>query len=363
MNPLPFILLAISLPLLLGGCGGDKNEPVAEVGPVEEKVLEVKEEVNFIEFKELEKRDDGLHYKRGDKSPYSGKAYDVSLSGNKKEEGSFKNGLKDGLWIEWDNLQRKTSQVHYSGGKLHGISVHWGPVRRELSRENYEEGKLVELPEKAAGLVNLSDLRMGLDGLRFPSSNKPFSGAVFSLHYSNGEKYQQGTLAEGKRDGVWLEWYENGVKNSELTYKSGKLLSSLTWKPNGEKSKNGIINGNGILKNWHENGKLMVEKKIVAGNELVIRGWDSDGKFLGSKFSNYYKNLDIKTFGIESRIESKKEHILELENEIPKDEAKKHFKKYYLELSELEKKLTQIKTEISSIKEIKEQWDKEAEAE
>ena len=29
---------------------------------------------------------------------------------------------------------------------------------------NYEEGKLVELPEKAAGLVNLSDLRMGPDG-------------------------------------------------------------------------------------------------------------------------------------------------------------------------------------------------------
>ncbi len=65
MNPLPFILIIVSLPRLLGGCGGDKNEPVAEVGPVEEKVLEVKEEVNFIEFKELEKRDDGLHYKRG----------------------------------------------------------------------------------------------------------------------------------------------------------------------------------------------------------------------------------------------------------------------------------------------------------
>ena len=184
MNPLRLFLIIVTLPLLLGGCG---KEPVVEVQPVEEKVLEVKEEVNFIEFKELEKRDDGLHYKRGDKSPYSGKAYDVSLSGNKKEEGSFKNGLKDGLWIEWDNLQRKTSQVHYSGGKLHGISVHWGPVSRELSRENYEEGKLVELPEKAAGLVNLSDLRMGLDGLRFPSSNKPYSGAVFSLHYSNGE--------------------------------------------------------------------------------------------------------------------------------------------------------------------------------
>ena len=40
MNPLPFILLATSLPLLLGGCGG-KNEPVAETKP-EEPVAETK---------------------------------------------------------------------------------------------------------------------------------------------------------------------------------------------------------------------------------------------------------------------------------------------------------------------------------
>ena len=67
----------------------------------------------------------------------------------------------------------------------------------------------------------------------------------------------------------------------------------------------------------------------------------------------------------EIRIESKKEHILELEKNLigGVDEARKHFKEDYLELSELEKKLIQIKAEISSIKEIKEQWDKEAEVE
>ena len=38
MNPLPFILLAISLPLLLGGCG---EKHVAETKPLEEKQQEV----------------------------------------------------------------------------------------------------------------------------------------------------------------------------------------------------------------------------------------------------------------------------------------------------------------------------------
>jgi len=42
MNPVPLFLIIVTLPLLLGGCG---EEPVVEVKPVEEKVLEVKEEV------------------------------------------------------------------------------------------------------------------------------------------------------------------------------------------------------------------------------------------------------------------------------------------------------------------------------
>ena len=40
MSPLPSFLIIVSLPLLLGGCGG-KNEPVAETKP-EEPVAETK---------------------------------------------------------------------------------------------------------------------------------------------------------------------------------------------------------------------------------------------------------------------------------------------------------------------------------
>ena len=54
MNPLPFILLAISLPLLLGGCGGEKKEPVSEVKAVEEKQQAVKTEEPVAETKPTE---------------------------------------------------------------------------------------------------------------------------------------------------------------------------------------------------------------------------------------------------------------------------------------------------------------------
>ena len=53
MNPLPLFLIIVSLPLLLGGCGGDKKEPVVEVKPVEEK-QEVKTEEPVAETKPAE---------------------------------------------------------------------------------------------------------------------------------------------------------------------------------------------------------------------------------------------------------------------------------------------------------------------
>mgnify|MGYP003314731641 CR=1 FL=1 len=49
MNPVPFILLAISLPLLLGGCG--EKESVAEVGP----------QLDGVNLDQLEKRE-GIQY-------------------------------------------------------------------------------------------------------------------------------------------------------------------------------------------------------------------------------------------------------------------------------------------------------------
>ena len=80
-------------------------------------------------------------------------------------------------------------------------------------------------------------------------------------------------------------------------------------------------------------------------------------------------NLDMETEMTEHRIKFAKEDILIIEktisqmrNETSKEKVKKYHENDYLELSELEKKLIQLNTEMSSIKEIKEQWDKEAEA-
>ena len=50
MNPLRLLVLLVTLPLLLGGCGEKATvQPVSEIKPVEEKQQEVKEEVKPVE--------------------------------------------------------------------------------------------------------------------------------------------------------------------------------------------------------------------------------------------------------------------------------------------------------------------------
>ena len=90
MNPLRFILLAISLPLLLGGCG-EKHEGVNE--------------------RELEKRE-GMAYLKG--APYTGKTYSLDYAQKRKlRETNYKDGKKDGLSVYWHENGHKWLEENY----------------------------------------------------------------------------------------------------------------------------------------------------------------------------------------------------------------------------------------------------------
>ncbi|MEE2917331.1 MAG: toxin-antitoxin system YwqK family antitoxin, partial [Candidatus Neomarinimicrobiota bacterium] len=52
-------------------------------------------------------------------------------------------------------------------------------------------------------------------------TNKPYSGPVFSL-YKDGKNKGEGSLKDGKKDGLWTQWYENGQKKNETSFKDGK---------------------------------------------------------------------------------------------------------------------------------------------
>ena len=64
---------------------------------------------------------------------------------------------------------------------------------------------------------------------------RPYSGKMISLH-ENGEKNEEGTFKDGKREGLETVWYENGNKFQEEIFKDGVLHDEYTgWYENGNK--------------------------------------------------------------------------------------------------------------------------------
>jgi len=54
--------------------------------------------------------------------------------------------------------------------------------------------------------------------------------------YENGKKMTEGNFIEGKRNGIWQTWYEGGQKKSESIYVDDRL--------------------NGLCTQWYKNGKM-----------------------------------------------------------------------------------------------------------
>ena len=90
-NLLLFTVLVI-LPLLLWGCGGDKNETVAEtiVDPIV-NLLSEEELARAYDYNKLEERE-GLKYLKGSKTPYTGISFELYENGQRAWEYVFKEG-------------------------------------------------------------------------------------------------------------------------------------------------------------------------------------------------------------------------------------------------------------------------------
>jgi len=118
----------------------------------------------------------GVKYQQDSQKPYSGKVFRLYDTGENKNEGIYKDGKLEGLWIEWHENGQKKIKVTFKDGKEDGLLTKW---------------------------------------------------------YENGQKRYEGTFKDGKQDGLWTRWYENGQKSEEATYKDGELIEWTLWDEDG----------------------------------------------------------------------------------------------------------------------------------
>ena len=108
--------------------------------------------------------------------------------------------------------------------------------------------------------------------------------------YDNGRKKEQMHYVNGKREGRQLGWYESGKKRADVYIENGETRDIQFWRENGEKQQLSKIKDNKrIDKTWYTNGSLStIINSLIINDTLRVR----HGKVL-----EYYENENIKYEG------------------------------------------------------------------
>jgi antitoxin component YwqK of YwqJK toxin-antitoxin module len=304
------LLAATFVALLMVGCGESSqlSEGVDMTGTAPKKdALET-----AVDWSKLQDRS-GVKYLPNEDTPFTGRAESFYENGQKRSENNYKDGIYDGVSTDWYENGQKQREINFKDRKQDGLWTYWYENGQKLEEVNYEDGKPNGLitrwyekgQKKEEG--NLKDGKY--DGLRTwwyengqKKEERNLKDRVSTDWYENGQKQRERSFKDGKlistfvwkpngencpvtqidedgngvvvwynddgkkkekinfkngkEDGLQESWYANGQKGQESSYKDGKLMSVVAWKPNGEKCPvTNMKHGNGIVIWYNEDGK------------------------------------------------------------------------------------------------------------
>jgi antitoxin component YwqK of YwqJK toxin-antitoxin module len=217
-------------------------------------------------------------------------------NGNKAERFTVINGQKHGPWTSWYENGLKKAELNWEGGELEGLYTLWydnglkakegsfkdgkggldfktwcreNELKKEgtkfklsdAQRDAIKEGQFLPPPSDIQDIASAIDVKKlqkrGVKGEELsypPNEQKPYTGWVKWM-YENGQMAGLAQFKDGKPDGLWYDWYENGQKRGEVTYKEGKLMTFVSWKPDGDKCPDtNIFDGNGVTVAYNDKG-------------------------------------------------------------------------------------------------------------
>ena len=229
----------------------------------------------------------GKNFKQDDDKPFTGIVFDLSKEtgkkisetkyvqgmphgkhvewyndGKKKEEGKYKNGIKHGLWTYYTEIGNGKYEVTYTAD-IYNIAVF-----TDNSDTDYKGSPFTDEPKQDG--TYLFQEKEKYDFSKFPmvfaslKDGKP--DGLFTEWYENGQKKGKGISKDGKPDGLFSEWYENGQKRKEVTYKDGKR--------------------DGLLTSWHEHGQKEKEETYETGESIDIKEFDEDGELIAYTYES-----------------------------------------------------------------------------
>jgi len=240
-----------------------------------------------IDESDLVERKD-IHYQINSDKPFTGSVVSYHENGQVKTSGSYKKGLKEGLFEEfYDNGQILTSVNYFMSGKegveniyfengninfinnyknnlFNGVKETYFENGQVELRENYESGeykeKIIRYDENGNEVLVLIyddelisknseviEKKIIIDEEKYEydwsyfrkSNNEPFTGRVIRF-YPNGQLNHQCLVVNSEEEGYFEFYHENGKLMIEGNYRGGR--EEGVWKDYGEDGKiSGVV--------------------------------------------------------------------------------------------------------------------------
>ena len=235
---------------------------------------------------------DGVTYEQGAQKPYSGKMSSKYNNGNMKTEGDYKDGLPVGTWKFWDR-----DGTEYTGAVSKYVfhEIQSGETLKSIAN-NFEVDvdQLYELNEdidndtgdkiKAGQVIGVKtaddadgQFLFWYDKQRIKiKSHKVFingkRNGKWTFWNENGNIVRTGSYAAGKRDGSYAYYFNDGSKKEEGAWKNDQRDGLwVKYSNNGNTQKEGTYsNGkkDGVWTTWNDKG-LMASKYLYENNKVI----------------------------------------------------------------------------------------------
>ena len=260
------------------------------------------------------------------KGMYDGK-YELYKYNKLVEKGEYKEGRKNGTWIEYYSDGAIKSEKPFSNGKVNGVHKSYYTDGKPESVKGYKDGVEHGVEQrwhwetgKMTVDANYEDGKPDGKQTRHISSNngdyvevshyaKGVQTGDFSQTWATGKPRVQGKYKNGQKEGVWMEYRSSGKLEKSTTYKNGERSGEYkTFYTDGtvEKIEN-YLNGKreGVCKEFfYDSGKMKNEynyannvkqgkyKLFYDDGTLREEGRCEEGQEVYRK--EYYKNGKIK---------------------------------------------------------------------
>ncbi len=114
---------------------------------------------------------------------------------------SFVDGMRHGLYLEFDKLGKVSKQARYASDQLDGLMVEYGRNTRKEKEANYKDGQL---------------------------------HGFYREYNSGGKMTKEVEYKDGKQDGYMRYYNDEGVKTVEYIFKNGEKVSGGAVQQAGE---------------------------------------------------------------------------------------------------------------------------------